>query len=44
MQKNKKTIKIGIIILTTRDQVKDQVHGLTIGADDYIKSHLIQLN
>ncbi|MGE6509890.1 response regulator transcription factor [Bacillus cereus] len=35
IRKNNK--KIGIIILTTRDQVKDQVHGLTIGADDYIK-------
>ncbi|MED1287652.1 response regulator transcription factor [Bacillus mycoides] len=29
--------KIGIIILTARVQEKDQVHGLTIGADDYIK-------
>ncbi|WP_144507308.1 response regulator transcription factor [Bacillus mycoides] len=29
--------KIGIIILTARFQEKDQVHGLTIGADDYIK-------
>jgi len=28
---------IGIIILTALVQEKDQVHGLTIGADDYIK-------
>lgn len=35
IRKNNK--KIGIIILTTRGQVKDQVRGLTIGADDYIK-------
>ncbi|MDZ4406733.1 response regulator transcription factor [Bacillus cereus] len=28
---------IGIIILTARVQEKDQVYGLTIGADDYIK-------
>lgn len=30
--------EIGIIILTARVQEKDQVHGLTIGADDYIKT------
>jgi DNA-binding response OmpR family regulator len=29
--------KIGIIMLTARVQVKDQIQGLTIGADDYIK-------
>ncbi|MEK4710982.1 MULTISPECIES: response regulator transcription factor [Bacillus] len=29
--------EIGIIILTACVQEKDQVHGLTIGADDYIK-------
>ncbi|PEJ99993.1 response regulator transcription factor [Bacillus wiedmannii] len=28
---------IGIIILTALVQEKDQIHGLTIGADDYIK-------
>ncbi|MFB7121807.1 response regulator transcription factor [Bacillus tropicus] len=29
--------KIGIIILTARSHIKDQIQGLTIGADDYIK-------
>ncbi|NWK68996.1 response regulator transcription factor [Bacillus paramycoides] len=33
----KENEKIGIIILTARVQEKDQVYGLTIGADDYIK-------
>lgn len=33
----KKNEKIGVIMLTARVQGKDQVHGLTIGADDYIK-------
>ncbi len=36
-QIRKNNEKIGIIMLTSRVQGKDQVHGLTIGADDYIK-------
>ena len=36
-QIRKKNEKIGIIMLTSRVQSKDHVHGLTIGADDYIK-------